>query len=465
MIHEDRITLINDVSIDGSGDCVLYWMQAAQRTVDNPALDFAITLANRQNCPLRVLFVLIPDFPNANRRHFTFVLEGIKEVSRSLKEMGIGFTLQVGQPQVYVPAFAQKAKALIMDAGYSLYDRSLRADIAKNVYKATYIIETNLIVPVEKAYEKEAYAAYALRPSIMRKLHAYLEAGFTESVITPFELENESLDIQNIDSFIREHLPKLEAVQPSKVFTGGQSKAIAILESFIASKLSLYEAKVSDPSAKGSSLLSPYLHFGQLSPMLAVRSVLTSGIPSDAFVEQLVVRRELAYNYVYYAGERIKSLKETLPSWAYESLMAHRDDPRPVIYDLQALENANTHDPYWNAAQREMVLTGHMHNTMRMYWGKKVIEWTESPEVAYQILNYLNDKYELDGRDPNGYAGIAWCFGKHDRPWQERPIFGKIRYMNAAGLMRKYDIEKYVAYVRQLEGVRFENEQTEIPTK
>lgn len=460
MIHEDRITMINEVSPDESGDYVLYWIQAAQRTIDNPALDFAITLANRQNCPLRVLFILIPDFPNANRRHFTFMLEGIKEIQTSLKEMGIGFTIQVGQPQAHVPTFAQKAKALVMDVGYSPYDQFLRTDIAKNVFKATYIIETNLIVPVEKAYAKEAYAAYALRPSIMRKLHAYLEAGFTEEVKFPYALENESLDIQNIEGFINEHLPKLEDVQPSKVFTGGQSKAIALLESFIASKLSRYEVDVSDPSAKGSSLLSPYLHFGQLSPMLAVRSVLTSGISSDAFVEQLVVRRELSYNYVYYAGDRIKSLAETLPNWAYESLMAHRDDPRPVIYDLQTLENANTYDTYWNAAQLEMVLTGHMHNTMRMYWGKKVIEWTESPEAAFQILTYLNDKYELDGRDPNGYAGIAWCFGKHDRPWQERPIFGKIRYMNAAGLMRKYDIEKYVAAVRQLEGVRLENEQT-----
>lgn len=460
MIHEDRIKQINGTSIDDSGEYVLYWMQAAQRTIDNPALDFAISLANRKNCPLLVLFVVMPDFPNANKRHFTFMLEGIKDVQMALKEMGIGFTIQIGRPELYVSALARKCKALVMDMGYSKYDQLMRTNVTKEISKATYIIETNLIVPVEIAYAKEAYAAYALRPSIMRKLHTYLEEGFAEKINHRYNREYESLELTIVDDFISEHLPKLKAVQPSKVFKGGQVVAIELLEAFIASKLSRYEATVSDPSAKGSSLLSPYLHFGQLSPMLAVRSVLTSGIPSDAFVEQLVVRRELAYNYVYYSGDKIKTLSETLPTWAYESLMAHQDDPRPITYDLESLENANTHDPYWNAAQLEMVYTGHMHNTMRMYWGKKVIEWTESPETAFQILNYLNDKYELDGRDPNGYAGIAWCFGKHDRPWQERPIFGKIRYMNAAGLRRKYDIEAYVAAVRQLEGVSFGEEQT-----
>lgn len=459
MIHEDRITKVLDVPSDEKGDYVLYWMQAAQRTIDNPALDFAVTLANRKNCPLLVAFVLLPDYPNANLRHFTFMLEGIKTVGESLQKMGIGFTLQIGAPVEQIMNLSQKAHALVMDYGYSIYERALRANITEKIHKTTYIIETNIIVPVEKAYPKEAYAAYALRPSIMRKLHFYLEYDSPEVIENFYIGSEEQKLLQEVGSLIKQHLPKLDDVQPSKVFRGGEQEALHRLDAFIDSGLNHYEASVSDPSARGSSLLSPYLHFGQLSPMLAVRKVLASGIKSDGFVEQLVVRRELAYNYIYYAGDKINHLKETLPTWAYESLKVHSSDDRPVIYDLQSLENANTHDPYWNAAQLEMVHTGHMHNTMRMYWGKKVIEWTESPEVAFQILTYLNDKYELDGRDPNGYAGIAWCFGKHDRPWQERAIFGKIRYMNAAGLMRKYDIEKYVAAVKQLEGVSIEKEQ------
>jgi len=237
---------------------------------------------------------------------------------------------------------------------------------------------------------------------------------------------------------------------------GGEKEAMRLLHAFIDAKLATYEQDQSDPALHGSSLLSPYLHFGQLSPVTIARAVLASGIKADVYLEQLIIRRELAYNYIYYGGAEVFDLSKTLPNWAFETLKEHSSDARPYLYDLETLEMGNTHDPYWNAAQKEMTITGHMHGTMRMYWGKKVIEWTESPQRAFEILCFLNDKYELDGRDPNGYAGIAWCFGKHDRPWKERAIFGKCRYMNAAGLERKYDIQRYVDYVKELEGASVE---------
>ena len=253
--------------------------------------------------------------------------------------------------------------------------------------------------------------------------------------------------LECVKTFIEAHLSHLERVAPSKRFKGGYDEAVNRLTYFIEHGLAAYEKNASDPSLKGTSLLSPYLHFGQIAPITILRAVLASNISASAFIEQLVVRRELAYNYTTYTEQVANTLDQILPVWAYDTLQAHTQDTRPYLYTYEALENAQTHDPYWNAAQLELTLTGHMHNTMRMYWGKKVIEWTASPEQAFKILIKLNDKYQLDGRDPNSYAGVAWCFGKHDRPWIEREIFGKVRYMNAAGLKRKYNIDAYVASI------------------
>jgi deoxyribodipyrimidine photo-lyase len=188
--------------------------------------------------------------------------------------------------------------------------------------------------------------------------------------------------------------------------------------------------------------MSPYLHFGQISPLYISLQILESEKQNiDSFLEELIIRRELAINFVYY-NNHYDSF-DGLHDWQKKTLNDHKNDQRDYMYTLSELENAETHDPYWNAAQKEMIIRGKMHGYMRMYWGKKIIEWTKTPEVAYKIALYLNNKYELDGRDPNGFAGVAWCFGKHDRPWKERAIFGKIRYMNAKGLKRKFDTEAY----------------------
>ncbi len=195
--------------------------------------------------------------------------------------------------------------------------------------------------------------------------------------------------------------------------------------------------------------MSPYLHFGQISPLHIALEVLKTKSPGkSAYLEELIIRRELAVNFVYYNRE-YDNLK-CLPDWAYNTLMEHRKDKREYIYSLEEFENAETHDPYWNAAQLEMVHSGKMQGYMRMYWGKKILEWAQNPEKAYQIALKLNNRYELDGRDPNGYAGVAWCFGKHDRAWKEREIFGKVRYMNDHGLRRKFKMDSYVDVVNNL---------------
>lgn len=450
MIHPDRIKQDSSPTINGSGNYVLYWMQGAQRTVDNHALTLAIQLANQHSCSVLVAFVVTPSFPNGNTRHFTFMLEGLIEIEEKLKAFNIGVVIRVGEPLIILPELAQEAVLVVMDNAYDTYGKAIRAKLREALSCSTYVVDTNLMIPVDLAYPKEAYAAYAIRPSIMRRLFDYVDhpqlfkpnIGFSEQIQTERLID--------LNSFMTLHLNGLDYVPKSSRFISGEDAALAKLELFVENGLDRYAPNQSSPAIEGTSMLSPYLHFGQISPLTILKSVLASGKNADAFIEQLVVRRELAYNFVYYSESDLKDLTTILPNWANETLAVHKHDLRDPLYSLEVLEQAKTHDEFWNAAQEEMVVSGHMHNTMRMYWGKKIIEWTNTPEDAYAIMRYLNDKYQLDGRDPNGYAGIAWCFGKHDRPWQERPIFGKVRYMNYAGLNRKYDMKGYLARVRQL---------------
>jgi deoxyribodipyrimidine photo-lyase len=235
-------------------------------------------------------------------------------------------------------------------------------------------------------------------------------------------------------------------ILPVNTFRGGYTEAKARLKRFIEGKLADYDTLARDPVAGCQSDLGPYLHFGQISPVEIVREIRASSAPEAAraaFIEQVAVRRELAINFVFY-NPVYDQYESAVPSWAKQTLFDHQEDPRPYLYSADDLEKGKTHDPYWNAAQMEMVISGKMHNYMRMYWGKKIMEWTRTPEEAFAIMLMLNNRYELDGRDANGFTGVAWCFGRHDRPWGERPVFGNVRYMNAEGLKRKFAISEYV---------------------
>ncbi|NWF56640.1 MAG: deoxyribodipyrimidine photo-lyase [Syntrophaceae bacterium] len=452
MIHPERIKKLNDRPIQ-KGQFVLYWMQASQRAEYNHALEYAIRQANEQKLPVVVLFVLTDFFPEANLRHYTFMLEGLQEVRSRLEVRGIQFVALKGLPDKESVNVSAQASMLITDCGYLRIQKEWRKEVAEKAPCLVVQVETDVIVPVEQACPKEAYSAAVLRPKINSQLRKYL-VPLSE---TPVKNTLRNQDFAGLD--LKKPIPTLlsslsidRTVQPVSHFRGGTGEAKRRLGDFIAHKLRDYGELRSDPSLDCVSHMSPYLHFGQISPLYIALQVQEAGkIPAktrEAYLEELVVRRELAMNFSHY-NPAYDSFR-AIPDWAQRTLKTHQKEKREYVYSREELEDGRTHDPYWNAAQKEMVITGKMHNYMRMYWGKKILEWSTEPEEAYRIAVYLNNKYELDGRDPNSFTGVAWCFGKHDRPWGERKVFGQVRYMNDAGLRRKFKIDDYVKKISSL---------------
>jgi len=447
-IEKERIKVLNNQQLK-QGDFVVYWMQVTQRTEHNQALDYAIMLANKLNQPLLVYFAITNSYPEANERHYYFMLEGLKEVQTSFEEKNLHFLIQNISPAVGVCAVAKNASVVVVDAGYTKTERQWRNYVASYVSCPLVQIECNVVVPVELVSPKEEYSAATIRRKIMKLVTKFLVLN-KQPVLekTKIKTDFSSFEISDLDEAVQ-NLNIDKSVKRVKTFHGGTSHAKQHLNLFIETKLEKYVNQRNDPTKDVLSNMSPYFHFGQISPIFVALNVLESNNPGmDAYLEQLIVRRELAFNFVFY-NNNYDSF-DGLPEWTKKSLNEHKNDTRDYLYSLGELENAKTHDVYWNAAQKQMIVTGKMHGYMRMYWGKKIIEWTKNPKIAYEYMLYLNNKYELDGRDPNGFTGVSWCFGKHDRPWKERSIFGKIRYMNANGLRRKFDIEKYVKQISQL---------------
>jgi deoxyribodipyrimidine photo-lyase len=448
VIQRERINPWNRRPI-GDGRYVLYWMQAAQRAHYNHALEYAIGRANERKKPVVVAFGLTADFPQANARHYGFLLEGLCETVQALENRGIQTVVQLGSPPECIPGLAKDASVLVADEGHLTIQRQWRRQVAEAVECLMEVVETNLIVPVEEASEKEDFSAGTFRPRIRRKLDTYLvELKPRRVVRDSLGLTLDSVSLDDPDALMRE-LNVDSSVGRIAGFHGGPSEARRRLKDFVENKLDEYLDRRNDPNADSQSHLSPYLHFGQISPLeiaLRVRETQSPGGP--AFLEELIVRRELSHNFVHYNPQYDNFA--CLPPWVKRTLEYHSRDKREYVYSRAELEAAQTHDPYWNAAQKEMVLTGKMHGYMRMYWGKKILEWSKTPQRAFQTVMLLNNKYELDGRDPNGFAGVAWCFGKHDRAWAERPVYGKVRYMNAGRLQRKFDADAYVQRIERL---------------
>ena len=465
MIQKERIKPLNDEEVQHHKN-IFYWMQASQRTNYNHALEFAIERANKLNKNLYVIFVLTTNFPEANLRHYKFMLEGLKEIKNKLAERNINFTILLGNPENIITKIAEKAALIITDRDYLRKTKNWRINIAEKISCPLVQIESNLVVPVEEASPKEEYAAYTIRKKINKKLDYYLKELNKRTINRPTADKNlkleSSLEKKNLTNFFENDnlnnlIKKLdldESVKPVSKFKGGEEQARDYLYDFIANKLDKYHELSNDPTKDYLSHLSPYLHFGQISPLLVALEVKEKYSPGqDEFLEQLIIRRELSFNFVHYNENYDKNLQKILPDWAYQTLEEHKDDLREYVYSKKEFEKAKTHDKYWNAAQKEMKITGKMHGYMRMYWAKKILEWTPSPQKAFEIALYLNNKYSLDGRDPNSFAGIAWCFGKHDRAWQERKVFGKTRYMNANGLNRKFAADLYVQQINELDSV------------
>lgn len=444
---ESRIKKLNEKPINTSGNFVVYVMEASQRAYYNHALEFAISLANEYQKPLLVVYNLTDRYKHSNLRYYKFMLEGLTKLKSVFKERGIQFIIRKFD---YVSGSIDVTKnsvAIVTDKNYLKTQRKWRQMVASQIELPLFEVETDVIVPVEIVSDKKEPYAMTIRPKILNLLNQFLQpVEHQELKIKTNELDIDALEFETADDLLS-NLNIDNSVKPvSEFYEGGYDVAQQFLKIFIEQKLSHYKEFRSDPTKNYQSELSPYIHFGQISTLQILLEILKHFDIKDenvqTFINEAVVWRELARNFCYY--NPLYNEYDGIPDWAKHTLEDHLKDKRDFIYSLDELEFAKTHDPYWNAAQIQLLRTGKMHNYMRMYWAKKLIEWTEHPKTAFDYACYLNDKYELDGRDPNGYAGISWCFGTHDRPWFERAVFGKIRYMNDKGLERKFEIKKYV---------------------
>jgi len=429
-----------------AGGPVVYWMSREQRVADNWGLLLAQYIALEHKRPLVVVFCLVPDYPGANIRHYGFMLKGLQEVEQNLQKMRIPFVLLAGAPPETLPQYLAEVKGAFLVSDFDPLEikRSWQRDVAAQVQCSFYEVDGHNIVPCRHASAKQEYGAYTLRPKI-RKLLPHFLVDFPVLRPHPFgstKTGAEPIDWHRARNFVADHsVPEVDWLRP------GEAAALEKTRSFLQRGLKAYSRKRNDPNLDGQSNISPYLHFGHIAAQRVALMIQASKTPAqekEGFLEELVVRRELADNFCYY-NENYKSFAG-FPDWARKTLDKHRADTREYHYALAEFESGRTHDELWNAAQCEMLVRGKMHGYLRMYWAKKILEWSPDPEDAMAAAIYLNDRYELDGRDPNGYAGIAWSIGGvHDRAWQERPVFGKIRYMSYAGCARKFDVKKYIS--------------------
>lgn len=413
---------------------VLYWMSREQRVANNPALIFASHLAKESGKPLEVLFVADDSFPGANLRSFSFLTEGLQEIKKRLESLSIPFHLRLGAvPATVIKHICIHRNSLIVtDFNPLRHALAWKRELLANLSIPVYEVDGRNIVPCWMASDKQEYAARTFRPKVTRLLPDYLyPLPDTESLRQEHTFKPETVDWKDMLASLKvDH-----TTSPVNVPSGEQA-ARKILQRFIDERLCHYAIRRNQIWTNGCSELSPYLHFGQISALEIALEVIKQA-PDDEnraiFLEQLIVRRELAENFCYY-NPSYDSF-EGFPAWAKRSLLEHQPDEREYIYSRTEFEQAQTHDRLWNEAQSTLVQSGTMHNYLRMYWGKKILEWSTSAAEAMQTAVYLNDKYQLDGRDPNGYTGCAWCIGGvHDRPWFRRPVFGNIRYMGAKKL-------------------------------
>jgi deoxyribodipyrimidine photo-lyase len=432
-------------------------MSRDQRVRDNWALLHAQDLARQAGVSLAVVFCLSPSFLGATLRQYGFMLKGLEETARNLKQFSIPFFLLTGDPTVEVPGFVKqhKAGALVTDFDPLRIKRSWKTGVAKKIAISFHEVDAHNIVPCWVASPKQEYGAYTLRPKLRKLLPDFL-VPFPKLVKQshPWKGKVPVVNWQGITRGLQvdRSVPEVDWMH------AGEQAAQKALRDFIKKRLPDYDDARNDPTRHGQSDLSPYLHFGQLSAQRVVLEVLRSAAhekSKEAFLEELITRRELSDNFCFYRADYDST--SSLPDWAKKTLAEHRRDKREYIYSEKELEAGRTHDELWNAAQLEMVFQGKMHGYLRMYWAKKILEWTRTPEEAVRIAIRLNDKYELDGRDPNGYAGIAWSIGGvHDRAWGERKVFGKIRYMSYNGCKSKFDVKGYITTIKKMaaKGIR-----------
>ena len=447
-IQDERVQHLNDID-EADGRYVLYWMQQAQRAEFNHALEFAIHRANDLELPLLVGFGLMDDYPEANLRHYHFMLQGLQDVETELGKRNVTFVVRRGAPDEVAIELARDAALVVCDRGYLRIQRQWRDHLADQADCPVVQVESDVVVPVEVVSDKAEYAARTIRPKITKYLERFLVPVSRTTLKDKTALDVGGEDLSDVDA-LADKLKLDRSVPPVPLFTGGTTDGKKVLRAFLKERFATYAENRNQPQTNDVSHMSKYLHFGQLSPLYIALEAKKSHSREnvDAFIEELIIRRELPMNFVFYEPDY--DSYSSIPDWAKKTLAEHKSDERKQSYTRAELEDALTYDDYWNAAMREMKFTGYMHNYMRMYWGKKIIEWSNTPQYAYQTAIYLNDKYFLDGRDANSYANIGWLFGTHDRGWTERPVLGKVRWMSSGGLERKSKPEEYVTKVDKL---------------
>jgi deoxyribodipyrimidine photo-lyase len=446
----DRVRKLNNHEPQPAARYVLYWSQMNRRAESNHALAFAADLANQLGLPLLFYEGLTCTYPFASDRFHTFLLEGVPETSRRLAKLGIGYEFYLrnrrADPNNALYRLAADAAAVVTDDYPTFIAAEHNRSVPSKLEIPCYAVDSSCVVPMAH-FEKQEYAAYTIRPKIHKILDQYLQP------VPPIRMKRK-WDAPAQCEVTDANIPALVAaceidhsIAPSTEFRGGRKEAERRLRNFLESDLRRYAKTGNQPSQKSTSGMSPYLHFGHISSLeiaLAAKKHAEEHklIPTE-FLEELIVRRELAFNFARF-GPKPDTL-DALPKWARATLRKHDHDKRDPIYTRDEFERAETHDELWNATQREMLRDGKIHGYYRMYWGKKIIEWSATHQGALNTMIYLHDKYALDGRDPNTYTNILWCFGLHDRPWSERPIFGMIRYMSLDGMKRKTDVNAYVS--------------------
>ncbi|MGC8979618.1 deoxyribodipyrimidine photo-lyase [Caldisericum sp.] len=446
----ERTKKLNNMMENTNGNYVVYCMEASQREDFNHALEFSIYKANTLKKPVIVAFFITDKYKFSNQRYYRFMIEGILKTKQKIENRGIRFLILKDDFVNGCLKLSKNACLLVLDKNYLKTQRIWREKVSKFSNVAVYEVESDVVVPIEYLFSKSVPFAYIYRNALEKVLDRFLlEVKPLEPTIKSnnldLNLENQ-MNFNTVEDFIKNLNIDKSVNSVENYYKGGSDEAEKLLKIFIEKKLPFYKEKRSDPTVDYTSKLSPYLHFGQISPLKVVLEILKNYDREDenvkAFINELVVWRELSRNFTWY--NPFYNQYEGIPSWAKDTLEKHASDKRDYIYTLEELENAKTYDEYWNAAQKELLITGNIHNYMRMYWAKKLIEWTDHPKKAFDIACYLNDKYALDGRDPNGYGGISWCFGSFDRPWQERKIFGKIRYMSSRSLETKFNMKLYI---------------------
>ncbi|GAC1469617.1 MAG: deoxyribodipyrimidine photo-lyase [Chloroflexota bacterium] len=449
-LWEHRLTRLNDVSTV-SGKAVVYWMQRSHRSVSNLALNYAVERARDLGQPVLVYFALDASYPMATERAYAFMLEGLRDVEIGLAERNVGFVVRCARTADGIADFAREVNASIVvtDESHLLFGRRRRTEAAAHLARLCtplLQVDNDALVPV-RSPAREYVAAHAIRKSIQTYRDRYLLAiADTLAVQRPPDVASD-VDTSDIDAVLT-RLGVDRSIARVSIFPGGQRVGRQRLRRFVVETLERYHSDRNNPVLDGTSGLSPYLHFGHLDPWTVALAVGTADAPEESrasYLDELLVRRELASNFTFYNADYASV--DGLPAWALATLRKHQADPRPALYTLDALASAETGDDLWNAAQRQLLASGTMHGYMRMYWGKQIITWTRTPEEAMSHTLYLNNLYALDGRDPVSYANVAWCLGKHDRPWPERAIFGSVRSMTRSGAERKFDVRAYIARV------------------